>query len=537
MKRFRMSAKTWSKLYVLIVVLHPFFFALWPIFLALHGCAWDIYSDVLWVLVPGALISTALLLGVFYGLVRESVKAGICTSAVVVWFYSYGGFRDLVVAKLPMLATLGGSDHYSQGWLISVLYWCILVALLCCLTRVKQFHRDLALALTLVSFGLVAYNAFKFVQIQTQLNKSTEQIISLSSVDDSRVPLTVPEDPPDIYYFIFDMMCGDDVMTLLTGSEDHRFQHTLRDLGFYVATNSHTNYEHTRPSLASSLNMMSLDGVADVYRKWVAKRHVRENPQLKICGQLLRDNRVVRYLRRAGYRFVNYSSGCAPTNWNPYADTNIPSGPGDAFTLMILSDSACASLPVEIDPRNYIARLKRTSFVHQLDEIKTISGPKFVFIHCMLPHWPLVFTAKGKPCKVPYQNKPDYFTEKDYVRQMVFTRKLILKVIKNLLESKKRPIIVIQGDHGPWFHAGTPEHHEYTLPIFNAYYLPPGGRDISPWSTISPVNSFRFILNKYFGANHEYLPDKSHHDDGLNHLMGQELPTKEFPLKWESPAH
>ncbi|MBX9667483.1 MAG: hypothetical protein K2X93_07680 [Candidatus Obscuribacterales bacterium] len=535
MKRLQLSANTLSRLNFLISVLHPCFFALWPIFLAVHECAWDVFGDVLWCLVPGAILSTALLQGLFYRLTRDSVKAGICTSAVVVWFFGYGGFRDLVVEKLPVLATLGGADYYSPGWLVPVLYWCILGALLWYLSRVKQFHRDLALALTLVSFGLFAYNAFHFVRIQAQINKSAQRILTLSKVDDRRVPVVVPDDPPDIYYIIFDMMCGDDVMTLLTGVEDHSFQDTLRDLGFYVAVNSHTNYEHTRPSLASSLNMMLLDDVSTAYRRCAIDE--RENPQLRVCGKLIRDNRLVHYLRRAGYKFVNYSSGCEPTNWNPCAEINIPSGMGDATTLMILTNTVCATLPVELDPRNYLARLKRVTFVQQLDGIKKIDGPKFVLIHCMLPHWPLLFTAKGKPTKVPYQQKPDYFTTQDYVRQMIFTRKLMLSAIKKLLKSKRRPIIVIQGDHGPWFKAGTREHHEYTLPIFNAYYLPPGGRDIAPWSTISPVNSFRLILNRYFGADYKFLPDKSHHDDGLNHLMGQELPTNEFPLDWDPTQH
>jgi hypothetical protein len=45
--------------------------------------------------------------------------------------------------------------------------------------------------------------------------------------------------------------------------------------------------------------------------------------------------------------------------------------------------------------------------------------------------------------------------------------------------------------------------------ILNAYYLPNGGsQDLYP--TISPVNSFRIVLNTYFGTNLELLPSETY---------------------------
>ena len=45
--------------------------------------------------------------------------------------------------------------------------------------------------------------------------------------------------------------------------------------------------------------------------------------------------------------------------------------------------------------------------------------------------------------------------------------------------------------------------------ILNAYYLPGDGAE-SLYPTITPVNSFRVILDKYFGENFPLLPDVSY---------------------------
>jgi hypothetical protein len=49
------------------------------------------------------------------------------------------------------------------------------------------------------------------------------------------------------------------------------------------------------------------------------------------------------------------------------------------------------------------------------------------------------------------------------------------------------------------------------MSILNAYFLP-GARTSVP-ATITPVNTFRIILNEYFGQNLELLKDVSLYSD------------------------
>jgi hypothetical protein len=47
----------------------------------------------------------------------------------------------------------------------------------------------------------------------------------------------------------------------------------------------------------------------------------------------------------------------------------------------------------------------------------------------------------------------------------------------------------------------------------NAYYLPKGYKDL--YDSITPVNSFRIILNEYFGASYPLLPDITYESDRI----------------------
>jgi hypothetical protein len=71
---------------------------------------------------------------------------------------------------------------------------------------------------------------------------------------------------------------------------------------------------------------------------------------------------------------------------------------------------------------------------------------------------------------------------------------------------------VIQGDHGPGSRLDweVPERSDLRerMGILNAYYAPLAERALYP--SITPVNSFRVVLNQYFGFDLPLLPDRSY---------------------------
>lgn len=98
-----------------------------------------------------------------------------------------------------------------------------------------------------------------------------------------------------------------------------------------------------------------------------------------------------------------------------------------------------------------------------------------------------------------------YTDQLDYLNRRM--RPIVDRIIAN---SKTPPIIVIQADHGYKEHIEGTE--DLTTPemssILSAFYLPGDNRQDPP-DSISPVNTFRMIFRRYFGAEFGPLEDRT----------------------------
>ena len=242
---------------------------------------------------------------------------------------------------------------------------------------------------------------------------------------------------------------------------------------------------------------------------------------------MAQDSEVVRFLKSQGYKYVHFQSGFGLTDYNENADVNIKvkSSRLNRFSMMLLKMSILQPLT-----KNFIANDLRNRYVYtfyQLAEMPKIKGPKFVFAHLVSPHPPFVFGRNGEPVK-EFKDTPattDVFMYADwepperYVDQLAYTSKRIDWVVGQIIaNSKTKPIIILQADHGPAVSAKgqerldsrpfdqRPYYMKARAEIFNAYYMP-GGKNAALFESITPVNTFRVIFNEYFKTNYEPLPD------------------------------
>jgi len=65
-------------------------------------------------------------------------------------------------------------------------------------------------------------------------------------------------------------------------------------------------------------------------------------------------------------------------------------------------------------------------------------------------------------------------------------------------------VVILQTDTGPLFTSGPDQ-----FTILNAYYMP--GHSSQLYPGISPVNTFRVLLNAYFGGHIPLLNDQSYY--------------------------
>jgi hypothetical protein len=145
----------------------------------------------------------------------------------------------------------------------------------------------------------------------------------------------------------------------------------------------------------------------------------------------------------------------------------------------------------------------------------------------MAPHPPFIFDENGEdvsPRKTKFLlcDGNDFDSHyggetyrEGYRRQAIFVTRQIEQVIDQILaDSPEPPIIIIQGDHGSGlnhdlYDAKKSDVRE-RMSILNAYLFP--DRDYHRLSeTSTPVNTFRVVLNQFFGAQLDMLPDKNYY--------------------------
>jgi hypothetical protein len=222
-------------------------------------------------------------------------------------------------------------------------------------------------------------------------------------------------------------------------------------------------------------------------------------------------------LKRCGYRFINIGSGFGPTGWNPYADANLEGSWLSDPIFMILQRTSvgmfCRSQLID-ELRN----VRLQEFVNLNNSIR-MPGPKFVFMHVLLPHPPYFFDDKGHHL-CPEGGEADWTlsetkSHKRYVEQALYTVGRMREFVSNLKTNAKKPYIVIfHGDHGSatsgsLYDAPSDTYVKERMGIFEAVLFP--GIDAARISdSLTPVNISRILFDSYFAATFPLLPDKSY---------------------------
>jgi hypothetical protein len=223
-------------------------------------------------------------------------------------------------------------------------------------------------------------------------------------------------------------------------------------------------------------------------------------------------------------------SGYHSLRSDPAADVNIvyepKSGPVTTEFSHVLYDSTVLSALAKrlqfdaLDPR--WQAYERAKFQYEeIPKVAAMPEPTFMFAHVLITHPPYVVHGN---CDFKTESDLDKETiDEAYVDTVECEGRKTLELIDRLQDvpEAEQPIIVIQGDEGPGpvgWNPDTKEHYDWTTSpqkvmlekfrIFNSYYLP-GLEETGLYENISPVNSFRLIFNRYFGADYPLLADRS----------------------------
>ncbi len=453
------------------------------------------------------------ILGLAYLLVRHWLKASLIASLFIFLFFLFGDASDWVVDAFG-LSLLQADLMVLELVTIYMLLWIWLVQ-----NRIKNIA-SVNLYFNLLSVLLLIYSGISVRNSELGNRISIKRDTPASKVAGESVPR------PDVYYIILDGYGRSDILQALYSFDDSDFLEGLKTRGFYIADESTSNYVQTMLSVSSALNMNYLQSL---------KAEGADLEDRRDLAALLENSNVRNILAQNGYQLVSFRnvSHVGISSAEIYYD-DIGTGlayPLSAFESNVINRTLARVLShisffnkVLIEMPYNTHRHQIQAALERLKNIPTMDGDYFVYAHILAPHPPFVFDENGEAL---FYDEP--FTLSDgnnyirghsreefiigYRKQINYVNKIVLETVDAILAtSDPKPIIIIQGDHGPGSHFDFTS-LENTLPaerfsILNAYYFP--DQDYSRlYPTISPINSFRVVLNQFFGGTYALIPD--HH--------------------------
>ena len=499
------------------IPLHPFFFAAHPILFLYASNAGQLAAGELWRPLWFSLASTAVAYAWLRLALREFARAALVLTVVVFLFFQQGLLSQI----------------WYRAMKLDVLFaWALLVVALTVMvlrrrTTLTHWTRFLnltgAFLLAMALSEIVAYQVFGI---------RGERLVTAHLAQATPPTALAPARgyAPDIYYIILDGYGRADVLADLYGKDTNRLTEYLSRKGFYVAPRARSNYGQTMPSLASSLNMEYLDYLSE--DKGVLPQDRRP------LARMVRDNQVTKILRSLGYTIVLYPSVYL-TKGSFRADAVMADPKDDKAGVFEVSVAEMTPLPALAERlKEHASVLRffldepdvhRMRTIYSLDHLGDLPDhqkPVFVFAHVLCPHPPFIFNRMGAT-RVPGELQADGTTAGEvadngyyragYEDQVTYLNIKVREIVERILaHSKRPPIIILQGDHGPGSRlvfgrdpgAMTSVDLRERMSILNAYYLPAGGEQ-ALYPTITPVNTFRSLFNYYFGAKYPRLADRS----------------------------
>jgi hypothetical protein len=283
--------------------------------------------------------------------------------------------------------------------------------------------------------------------------------------------------------------------------------------------------------------MNYIDDIAEIIDR-------KTKSDLSPMKQLMARSAVAKFLKSRGYTVVKFIFGYTITD-SFKADVTEQAENAfflHEFTNQLASTTMLISMKTFFESELGMGIIVRRimSMLEGLPVVAVkVKSPKFVFAHIICPHPPFVFDKNGPTDKFrdvdispddgsKFEATKNYYKQ-GYLAQIEFLNIHIKTVIEKIIRRSKRPpVIILQADHGSGMTYFT-DIEKTNLPdrfsILNAYYLPDGGDKIL-YEGITPVNTFRMILNYYFGTNLQKLPDKNYFTSGNKPYIFTEITGK-----------
>ena len=486
-------------------VVHPFLFCVMPILLLISLNLDEIRFD--YVILP-FLVTILITIGLWYLLnllLKNKMKSGLILSVSLVLFFIYGHIFNIFSG-----VAIGDFEIGRHRYLLLIFIVLFVVGVYSILRTKKNLAEFTTIANVIVAVIILV--SISNISVSLAENSFTE--ISADGVTFHTLSSTSTLGyAPNVYYIILDEYTSSKILKDIYDFDNHDFLSKLKARGFYIAENSFSNYPQTFLSVSSSLNMEYLNYLTGVVGV--------DSSDTTFARQLWDDNKVTQIFKSMNYTTVNSPIFASTAKLNDYklCQDYLFNNP---FQILLWESTILHPPFVEFHldssrSDRVLCKFSELSVLHN-----TVDEPFFVYAHFLSPHPPYLFGPNGelKRPKSLSAGASEWDDKLGYVEQVQFINKKLLETIDSiLLESGSPPVIILQGDHGTptlfsetslnWHKNPSDAAIHERLSILNAYYLPSQNTELL-YDSITPVNSFRLILNEYFNGDFELLDDKNY---------------------------
>jgi hypothetical protein len=484
---------------------------LFPVFFLLHG------SNAYFGLIPLRILASMLIeyivvVSVIFGvsllLLRDHIKAFVFAGCLLVFYFFFGAVHDFAKNNFP--ASL-------SSWKVMLSAWFLLLIVLFFLIRSAKIKA--AKPGSYLAFLLVILTLWEMVSMALLFFSNASHRNQLSVSEKLPEKTSVPLDQrPDIYFIVFDEHSSTSVLQEQFGYDNSSLDSALHQNGFFVSSASRSNYNFTPFSLASTFSMN--------YLKMQRGDSVLNMPLMLKAIHSTENNPLTAWLVQQDYEIINYGffglNGVASRGISFFGDQyfrdviNNQTFPArfdrdilwNFSTRNPLTGSRRISNKFLSNKKSHIERHRKYYSGLAGELSKSSAKPRFVYVHFMLPHQPFYQDSLGREVDNAALVADAIPVKNGYLGQVAYVNKLIRQLLPAITKKGGRErVVIIEGDHG--FRLFDPAIiREKVFPNLNAIYFS-GNRYNQLYDSISPVNSFRVVMNRYFGQQLPLLRDSS----------------------------
>lgn len=324
---------------------------------------------------------------------------------------------------------------------------------------------------------------------------------------------------PDIWYIVFDGYPSSAYIRDVLKSDNAGLDTLLEKKGFFLAKHSKSNYNETAFSIAATFSMQ--------YLSWLKETTTHLSSVYYKAASSVEISPVIQYLKAAGYDFYNLS--IFDFEDHPSIQKNyFVSGESKSVILYNTlwesykrdirwnfydkqTDNSIIPSGEKKSPFNKRGLSYNDVIIDSLIKLSDITDkrkPRLIYGHVYIPHFPYLYNAAG----IPYTDTEDSATifhdKKRFSEYTAYGRKILASLVEQLLESNNQPVIILQSDHGAALALYDDSPEFYRFSNYSAFYFPDKNYS-TLYDSISNINTFRIVLNKYLGQQLPLLPDST----------------------------